>query len=500
MKKVGFTWLQEKLHIQGFKLTHESYIGTTDKTELSSINSVIRTFKSKYDVNIDLPMTHLEFALKYDDFNLALIKEIFTSVGHQTISDYIKENPNRKYPRIIGYLYEFTGGKSVEVDVTATNYENILNSSRYITGDITKITKWKVNDNLIGQNKFCPIIRRTTELSALLDWNIEEAIQNLKHEYSPEIFKRASYFLYKKESKTSSEIEKEEPSQDRMEKFIALLEEAGQKSFEESLAETELVRLQNVIVDQRYAVDSFRDFQNYIGQTMRDYTQKIHYVCPPPQYVKSLMQGIIDLNKKNISTKTIIKAAMVSFGYVYIHPFEDGNGRIHRFLIHDILVRDGIVPNGTILPVSAQILAHMDEYDTTLELLSKLIERKVKYDLNDAGEMFVNNASEIEAIYRYPDLTNHTVFLARAIQATITNDIPEELHFLQCYDELRSDIQNIVDMPDNKVDRMIVFLHQNKGKLASRKRDFYKELSDDEIEQMEHAYNQVFQKKKHPNE
>jgi hypothetical protein len=212
------------------------------------------------------------------------------------------------------------------------------------------------------------------------------------------------------------------------------------------------------------------------------------------------MQGILDLNKKNSSTKTIIKAAIVSFGYVYIHPFEDGNGRIHRFLIHDILVRDGIVPNGTILPVSAQILAHMDEYDTTLELLSKLIERKVKYDLNDAGKMFVNNASKIEAIYRFPDLTNHTVFLARSIQATVTNDIPEELYFLQCYDELRSDIQNIVDMPDNKVDRMILFLHQNKGKLASRKRDFYKELLDNEIEQMERAYNQVFKKKKYPNE
>ncbi len=75
---------------------------------------------------------------------------------------------------------------------------------------------------------------------------------------------------------------------------------------------------------------------------------------------------------------------MVSFAYVYIHPFEDGNGRVHRFLIHDILVRDGIVPNSTILPVSAQILAHMNEYDTTLELLSKLIERKVKYDINDS--------------------------------------------------------------------------------------------------------------------
>jgi len=494
MKKVGFTWLQEKLDIKGFLLTHESYIGTTDKTELSSTGTVVRTFKSKYDVSIDNPMSHLEFALKYDDLNLALIKEIFIAIKHQTIVDYIKAKPNRKYPRIIGFLYEFTGNKSIDINVTTTNYEDILDSSRYVTGTIKKISKWKVNDNLLGSKEFCPVIRRTTELSELLDWNIEEAIENLKHKYSPEVFNRASYYLYKKESKSSSEIEKEEPSQDRMEKFITLLEEAGQKPFEESLSEEELVRLQNAIVDPRYADGGFRDFQNYVGQTMRDYTQKIHYVCPPPQFVKSLMQGIVDLNKKNTTTKTIIKTAMVSFGYVYIHPFEDGNGRIHRFLIHDILVRDGIVPNSTILPVSAQILANMGEYDTILELVSKLIERKAKYDINDSGEMKVNNASEIEALYRFPDLTKHTVFLARAIQSTVNKDVPEELLFLQCYDELKGDIQNIVDMPDNKVDRMILFLHQNKGKLASRKRKYYKELSGHEIKKMEQAYSQIFER------
>ena len=494
MKKAGFTWLQEKLNIKGFRLTHESYIGTTDKTELSSSNTVVRTFKSKYDVSNDNPMSHLEFALKYDDLNLAFLKEVFTSVAHQTVLNYIKANPNRKYPRIIGYLYEFTGGKTIEVDVTTTNYVDILDSSRYVTGNITKIPKWKVNDNLLGSKKFCPVIRKTSELSELLDWNIEEAIENLKHEYSPEIFKRASYYLYKKESKSSSEIEKEKPSEDRIERFITLLEDAGQKPFEDSLSEKELVGLQNVIVDPRYADDGFRDFQNYVGQSMRDYTQKIHYVCPPPQFVRSLMQGIVDLNKKNTSTETIIKATMVSFGYVYIHPFEDGNGRIHRFLIHDILVRDGIVPNSTILPVSAQILAHMDEYDATLELLSNLIAQKVKYDLDDSGKMTVNNASEIEALYQFPDLTNHTVFLARAIQSTVNKDVPEELLFLQCYDELKRDIQSIVDMPDNKVDRMIMFLHQNKGKLSGRKRILYKELNDHEIKQMEQAYTQVFQR------
>lgn len=492
MKKVGHTWLLEKFDIKQVNLTNESYIGTVNKTELSSTSTVINIFKSKYNVSKDDVFSHIEFALKYDDLNLALFKEVFSKLNQNELTEFINTSPNRKYPRVLGFLYEFVTEETLESRVNTTNYVDVLDSSRYFTGDSVKVSKWKLNNNLLGTKNFCPIIRKTSELTEALDWDIEGAIDDLKHEYSPEIFNRASYYLYKKESKCSSEIEKEQPTQDRIEKFITLLEEAGKKPIEETLSEAELVRIQNTIVDPRYADTGFRDFQNYVGQTMRDYSQKIHYVCPPPQYVRSLMEGLIELHQKNTSTNTILKATSLSFGFVYIHPFEDGNGRIHRFLIHDIFVRDGIVANGTILPVSAQILANMGDYDATLELLSKAIERKGNYSINELGEMTVDNATEIESLFRYPDLTNHAVFLAKVIQSTVTADIPDELKFLKCYDELKGEIENIVDMPDNKIDRMIMFLHQNKGQLANRKRKLYLELSDSEVQRMEQAYLQIF--------
>jgi Fic family protein len=37
----------------------------------------------------------------------------------------------------------------------------------------------------------------------------------------------------------------------------------------------------------------------------------------------------------------VIAAAMLAFGFVYVHPLEDGNGRIHRYLIHHILTGRG---------------------------------------------------------------------------------------------------------------------------------------------------------------
>jgi Fic family protein len=36
--------------------------------------------------------------------------------------------------------------------------------------------------------------------------------------------------------------------------------------------------------------------------------------------------------------------------FVYIHPFDDGNGRLHRYLIHHVLSRTRFTPAGLVLP------------------------------------------------------------------------------------------------------------------------------------------------------
>jgi Fic family protein len=67
------------------------------------------------------------------------------------------------------------------------------------------------------------------------------------------------------------------------------------------------------------------------------------------------MDGLKIAADKTEGTYPIIRAALIAFGFVFIHPFEDGNGRLHRFLIHDMLVRDGVVPDGLIIPLSAHM-------------------------------------------------------------------------------------------------------------------------------------------------
>lgn len=160
----------------------------------------------------------------------------------------------------------------------------------------------------------------------------------------------------------------------------ALLQMAGSETNEQMLRESRLVLLQNAIVDPRFAAAAFRDFQNYIGHSVGNGQEIFHYICPPPGLMALLMEGLQALTLKTAGvTSPEIRTAVIAFGFVFIHPFEDGNGRLHRFLIHDVLAHDEKVPQGLIIPVSAHMLNKIKEYDTILEKYSKPLMQRVRF-------------------------------------------------------------------------------------------------------------------------
>ena len=448
---------------------------------------------SRYAPFADTPLLHLEFALKYDDFSLDFLRSVFQKLPPEEVNGYVQKVTSGKYTRKIGFLYEFLTENIIETKPITANYTDLLDNDNYVTGVAIKESKWKINNNLLGDQKFCPIVRKTNELASLLNVNFHEKIEKLKEGYSPDIFKRATNYLYNKETRSSYEIEKEKPSPDRMEKFIALLVKAGSEATEKILEKQRLVELQNAIVDPRFAAGDFRDFQNFVGESLPNFDDLIHYICPPPSILESLMNGLKETAIKTNSIFPQVRAAMIAFGFVFIHPFEDGNGRLHRFLIHDILVHDSLVPTGLIIPVSAHMLNNINDYDSILEKYSKPLMQRIKYDKKDNGRITIHNLPEVEGYFRYPDLTEQSIYLTRTILATIEEDMPYELLFLQRYDEVKKELQRIVDMPDKDINLMIIFLHQNKGIFPKRRREQFAKLTDGEIQKMQKAYRTVYE-------
>jgi len=490
----GNQWLKEKFNISEYVLTHCSYIGNNGSIKITNKGNIEQVYSRKYAPSEDTPMYHLEFSLKYDDLSLPFLKKVFENISVNDIEIFIESSPSSKYAKRIGFLFEFLTKKQLTIRKPISgNYVDLLEDDRYVTGNIVKNTKWRVNDNLLGTVLYCPIIRKTNKLKELLKQNITSKLEQLKIDFSPTVFQRAINFLYNKETRSSYEIEKEQPTPDRMEKFVALLTQAGTEETRLMLDAQRLTQLQNTIVDNRFAAKGFRDFQNYIGQSLPGYLDMIHYICPPPVFVQSMMDGLADVSNKSIGIPSEIRAAAISFGFVFIHPFEDGNGRIHRFLIHDVLVHDGVVPKGLIIPVSAHMVNNIRDYDTILERYSRPLMQLIKYTKNREGEIEVLNTEEVEAYFRFPDLTEQCIYLSETIHATLKEDMPEELLFIQRYDEVKHALQNIVDMPDRNINRMILFLHQNKGIFPKRRREQFSKLTDEEIEKMEIEYRNIFE-------
>jgi hypothetical protein len=205
------------------------------------------------------------------------------------------------------------------------------------------------------------------------------------------------------------------------------------------------------------------------------------------------MKGIQDTAQKITGVPAEVRAAILAFGFVFIHPFEDGNGRIHRFLIHDVLASSGMLPMGTIIPVSAHMVNHRRDYDHILETYSKPLMQFIRYEKKTDGSLVITNPEEAEGCFRYPDLTDHCIYLAETIHATLSEDMMEELTFLQRYDEAKNELQTIVDMPDKLLNEMLLFLHQNKGVFPKRRRERFAQLTDEEINRMQSAFRRVFE-------
>ncbi|OQB43366.1 MAG: Fic/DOC family protein [Candidatus Hydrogenedentes bacterium ADurb.Bin179] len=256
-----------------------------------------------------------------------------------------------------------------------------------------------------------------------------------------------------------------------------------------------LIELQNRTVDPRFRDSGYRSTQNYVGETVAWRHEKIHFVCPKPEDLTDLMDGLIASHKRmeagNLSP--VVHAAAVAYGFVFLHPFEDGNGRIHRFLIHNILARQGFTPQGIMFPISAAMLKNTDDYDASLAAFSNPLMSLAEYTLDDAGRMTVHNDTALW--YRYIDMTPQVEALFRFVEKAIETELVDELAFLANYDKTKNAIQKIVDIPDQQIDLFIRFCLQNNGRLSKQKRaDYFSMLNDTELVLMEKAVQSSYDK------
>lgn len=490
--EIGYSWLLKKLNIDAitpFRLTFVTLSGR-GSTQVKRFHEVAILPKTYALSHANNPVHQLAFAIKHEGVNLDIIRGCFDKISPEDIVAYVKETPTGKNPRIIWFLYEYLMGKKLKLDdVKSTPYVDVLDPKKYYVSKAEKSKRHAVNNNLLGTPLFCPLVRKTAKIEKYIKKDLSNKTKILIDAVDPSILSRATNYLYTKETKSSFGIEKIKPDISRTNKFVNLLENVIDIP---NLSKEVLISLQNAIVDEAYQDTDYRQNQNYVGELTNTYQQKVHYISPKPENIAELMSSYLKCATQLLesSIHSVIIAAVLSFGFVFLHPFEDGNGRIHRFIIHYVLSKTGFTPNKMIFPVSAVMLKNMRQYDEMLELFSKPLLRLVtNYEMSDEGELTVH--SETKIYYQYIDYTNYVEYLFSCIEETIRDDFQEELTFIENYDKTKLAIQQIVDMPDIKIDRIIRCIAQNNGVLGKKmKKNYFSELSNENISAIE----QVIQK------
>jgi len=166
-------------------------------------------------------------------------------------------------------------------------------------------------------------------------------------------------------ARASFEIEGERPPRNRLERWGRTVLQAGKNR----LTLDEILRLQRVLIeDTRFVRAGLRPDGVFLG--VRDHRDPLpEFIGARPDDLDDLVGGLLEANDRmrEVSVDPVLKAAATAFGFVYIHPFQDGNGRMHRCLIHHVLAERKFTPPGMVLPVSSVMLDRIDDYRATLQ-------------------------------------------------------------------------------------------------------------------------------------
>lgn len=435
---------------------------------------------------------HLTFALKYEGLDLFVLKTLFRATGPTPIEALVRATPTGSYARRVWFLYEWLLGETLDLPAAEKGaYALVVDSDLQWAGSGTTSTRHRVKNNLPGTPAFCPMVFATGALKAFHGTHLAERARAAIADVPRDLLARTAAFLLLKDSRSSFAIEGEHPTQDRIQRWGRAIGEAGRRSIDLD----ELLRLQRIVIgDARFVQLGLRREGGFVGEHDRDTRMPLpDHISARHEDLHDLIGGLVAFDRTAAERQLdpVIAAAALAFGFVYIHPFEDGNGRLHRYLIHHVLAERGFNPPGVVFPISAAILDRIDDYRRTLESWSARLLPFIQWEPTPTGNVRVLN--ETADLYRYFDATPQAEFLYACVESTIKIDLPAEARFLRAYDRFRSVIGQIVDMPDRTVDLLVRFLRQNGGVLSKRAREQeFRELRAEEIERVEGAYAAAF--------
>lgn len=419
----------------------------------------------------DDPLDHLLFALKHEGIHMPIIVQALSKISPERLLVELRATPNGANIRKACYLWETCTGKSLD-DIPAIGGQvaDLFDPVKYVTTAGVRNAKWRVRFNGLGSPGYCPTVERTPTINALIDAGVLAQANTFIRSLSHEMMDCALAWAYLSETESSFAIERETPSERKAESFSNLLRQAHDP---QPLSEPYLAALQSSVVSSVIdQASSFRGEQNWLRGPLRG-SAGVTYVPPAPEQVAELMHGLISFaNGEARDIDPLVAASVISFGFVFIHPFMDGNGRLSRFLFHHALCQSGKLEKGFMLPVSIAMKRNEADYLAALNGFSKKARRYWEVTWLD-GDEYAFKFTGHPSLYQFWDATACVEFGFKMAQQALEVDLRKETEFLAQYDQIVRAVNDAVDLRNSDLAALVVSCLQQNGTLSKNRRKQY---------------------------
>ncbi|MFS8050446.1 Fic family protein [Rhizobium sp. BR 314] len=439
----------------------------------------------------DSLLGHLTFALRHETIDLLVLKRLFQIVPASEIAVLIEAEPTSSTTRRIWFFYEWLTGTRLDIpDAERGNYVEALDTASYFTSTPVNSPRHRVRDNLLGTPTFCPVLRRTEYLVETVTRRWDAEAKELIGKIGKGIVARAASFLLLSDSQASYQIEGERPPRSRLERWMRAVAQSGKRP----ITVDELVRLQHIVIEEnRFIMRGLRDAGGFIGDRDWNDDPLPEFVSARHEDINDLLGGIIAAGSRMAESgvDAVLQASVMAFAFVFVHPFEDGNGRLHRYLMHHVLSERGYTPAGMIFPISSVLLERQEEYGARLRGYTGPLLPFIEWV--PTPEKNVRVVNDTTDLYRFGDYTELTEFLYACVVQTIRHDLPNEIDHLSRFDEAKRRIQDFLEMPDAMISSLVNFIRQNDGALSKKRRSReFEKMTDEEVKSVEAVVRDAF--------
>ncbi|HZX69299.1 MAG TPA: Fic family protein [Rhodanobacter sp.] len=468
MTALGYEFLRRSLPLQAFAPRLPAILKPVTRVEPTPTYLAVPSHVAPAS---DEPLQHILFALKHEGVNLQILAQALPHVPAQALVHELHRTPNGRYIRMACHLWESLTHQTLDATpAIGGSYANLFDPRRYVTGPPQRDARWRINFNGLGTPRYCVTVERTPTIQAAINANVLQRANAFRETLGAGLMERTLAWAYLHETRDSFAIEREAPSEDKSRAFIALLHQAHSKR---ALTEDYLVELQAATVSNPFdKATAFRTEQNWLGGPARG-AAGVTYLPPPPELARELMDELMCLaNAAAGKLDPLVAAAVISFGFVYIHPFMDGNGRLSRFLFHQALCQSGQLADGLVLPVSVAMKKHEAEYLRVLQIYSQPAREfwRVTWLDNDNYHFdFLGDAAH--SIYRYWDATPCVEFGFAMAEQALNVELRRETRFLARYDAIHAAVNERFDLRGSDLSTLIVGCIENDNGISQRRRD-----------------------------